>query len=136
MTDHEIFMMYHTMFQEYSAENIWIRFIEIEDNRAYSCVKSRIISMPARSFLHPTGWDILCLLHEVGHIMTNTPKMRVFECEFFATQWAAEEAKKWGGVVKDLWKNTYQKYIWDKRKDCIRRRGKNVPDMENLIISW
>lgn len=136
MTNHEIFMMYHAMFQKYSKQNIWIRFVNIEDNRPYACVELRTISMPAKSFMQPTGWDILCLLHEVGHVMTNTPKMRVFEREYYATQWAAEEAKKWGFVVKDLWKNTYQKYIWDKRQDCIRRRGKNIPSKEALVIKW
>lgn len=59
------------------------------------------------------------LLHEIGHIMTYTSKMRRCESEYLATIWALEQCKKYGIAVSDKIIIEYQKYI-----DMELQRGK------------
>ncbi len=106
------------------------------DNRGYSYVLRREIILPKESFSNPSEWQILELLHEIGHVKTNTRRMKVYEKEFHATQWSANEAKKLGLPIKQLWRDAYQQYIWEKRQMCINHKGRNVPKKEDLIIQW
>ena len=106
------------------------------DNIAYSYVSLRTIVMPEKAFSDPSEWDILCLFHEIGHIKTNTDNMKVVQKEYLATQWAADEAKKWGFHIKQLYKDAYQDYIWEKRDLSIKHRGKNVPSREAVRVRW
>ena len=102
----------------------------------YSYVAYREIVLPERAFQNPSGWDVLTLLHEIGHIKTNTERMKLYEKEYLATQWSADEAKKWDFTIIDLWRKTYQDYIFSKRDICIREGGKNVPPESKLMIRW
>ncbi len=106
------------------------------DNRAYSYISRREIVLPEESFSNPSEWAILELLHEVGHVKTNTRRMKVYEKEFLATQWSADEARKLGFPVKQLWRDAYQQYIWDKRQICINHKGRHVADKAALIVQW
>ncbi len=106
------------------------------DESGYSYVSLREVVLPERAFHNPTGWDALTLLHEIGHIKTNRDRMKVYEKEYLATQWSADEAKKWGFTIIERWKKTYQEYIFSKRTMCIRKGGKNVPPERELMIRW
>lgn len=119
------------------SRNIWIHVGDCgADGRAFSYVIRREIVLPESAFRNPSEWDILALLHEIGHIKTNTQKMKVYEKEYYATQWAANEAKRIGFYVSPEWKKAYQEYIFEKRQNCINRKGKNVVDKNKLIIKW
>lgn len=122
--------------EQYSKE-MWIREGDCGlDKRPYSYVMHRIIVMHEGTFESPTEWDILTLLHEIGHVKTNTQKMKVYEKEYSATQWSAYEARKIGIPVNDLWREAFQDYIWKKRQMCINKKGKNVANKEALIVKW
>ncbi len=136
MTHLEIFKLFNAIFSHYGKE-MWIHSGDCgPDNRAYSYISLKEVILPCETFRHPTEWDIMALLHEIGHIKTNKEKMRVFEKEFLAVQWSADEAKRWDFKIKSEWKTIYQDYIWEKRDICIRKKGKNVPDRDALIIHW
>lgn len=62
------------------------------------------------------------LLHEIGHIMTTTSKMRRVEAEYYATIWAIERFKEYGLEVPNLTLTKYQQYI-DRELDRGLRRG-------------
>ncbi len=136
MTVNERKALFTQLYNKYSRE-MYIHSGDCgPDKRAYSYVMRREIVLPEESFNNPSEWQILELLHEVGHVKTNTHRMKVYEKEFLATQWSANEAKKLGFPIKQLWRDAYQQYIWDKRQMCINRKGKNVPEKEDLIIQW
>lgn len=65
------------------------------------------------------------LLHEVGHIMTTTSKMRRCESEYYATIWALEQCKKYGIIVNDKTIERYQKYINRELQRGLNRNGAN-----------
>lgn len=73
------------------------------------------------------------LLHEVGHIMTYTSKMRRCEDEYFATIWALEQCKKYNIEVPDKIINNYQKYIDRELKRGLNRNGSNYKEKLDLI---
>ena len=130
------FMLFNDIYLKYANE-MWIHVGDCgKEKRAFSYVSNKEVIMPEGVFMNPTEWDILSLLHEIGHIKTNKDSMRVFEKEYLATQWCADEAKRWGFTVKDEWKDVYQKYIWDHRDSCVKRKGKNVPDKSKLVVKW
>lgn len=62
------------------------------------------------------------LLHEVGHIMTTTSKMRRAESEYHATVWAIEKAEEYGITIPQSIIDRYQRYI-DMELDRGKRRG-------------
>ena len=132
MTQKERKKMFDNIYKKYSNE-IWIHSGDCgKDKRAYSYISSKEIVLPEESFKTPTDWAILVLLHEIGHIKTNTTQMKECEKEFYATQWSATEAKRLGLTILPLWKNAYQNYIWGKR----RGNSKNVPSREDLVVKW
>lgn len=63
------------------------------------------------------------LLHEVGHIMTTTSKMRRVEAEYYATIWAIERCKEYGLTLTEKIINVYQKYINMELDRGVRRNG-------------
>ena len=72
------------------------------------------------------------LLHEVGHIMTTTNKMRRVEEEYYATIWALERCKEYGIKVFDKIIKDYQKYIDSELDRGLRRNGSSY--RENYSI--
>lgn len=51
------------------------------------------------------------LLHEVGHIVTNTTSMHRYEQEYYATQWAIDRCAAYGIAVPQKTVDQYQRYI-------------------------
>lgn len=136
MTENERIILFNRIYLKYCCE-MWIHCGDCgKDNRAFSIVSNNEIVMPFGVFAHPSEWDILSLLHEIGHIKTNTDNMRVYEKEYLATQWSANEAKRIGFKINSTWKNIYQNYIWEKRKYSVSRKVKNIPTKEQLIVKW
>ena len=136
MTKRECKELFAKIYNKYSKE-MWIHEGDCgPDNVAYSYILRREIVLPHECFSNPREWDILVLLHEIGHIKTNNHKMTRYEKEFHATQWSATEAKKIGFNVKNEWKDVYQGYIWDKRQISINMKAKNVAAKEDLVIKW
>ena len=128
--------LFFQVYNKYSPE-MWIHEGDPgRGNGACAYLIRREIVLPEGTFSHPEEWDILVLLHEVGHIRTNKPKMKSYEKEYHAVQWSAKEAKRIGLPVKELWKEAYQDYIWKKRQLSINRKGKNVARKEELVVEW
>lgn len=128
--------LFQKIYNTYCKE-MYIHFMDLAPGESgYSYVSLREIVLPTKAMYNPSGWNVLALLHEVGHIKTNKDSMRVYEKEYLATQWSADEARRLGFHVTDLWKRTYQNYIFDKRTMCINKGGKNVPPKEKLVIKW
>ena len=129
----ELFLeIYSTYYQEmgiYAGESY-------KKDRGCAYISAKVICLPKNVLDDPSEWNIFEFLHEIGHIKTNKVSMRVYEKEYLATQWAAEEANRIGFKVKSSWKKIYQDYIWHKREICINKGGKNVPDKEALQIKW
>lgn len=63
------------------------------------------------------------LLHEVGHIVTNTGKMRRAEEEYHATMWAIQMCEEYGLTIPDKTIEKYQDYINREIDRGIRRGG-------------
>ena len=73
------------------------------------------------------------LLHEIGHIMTTTSKMRRVEAEYYATIWAMERFKEYGLEVPCLTYMKYQEYIDRELYRGLKRGGsgyKNAYDIK------
>lgn len=62
------------------------------------------------------------LLHEIGHIMTTTSKMKRAEEEYYATTWAIDRCKEYGVEIPDSVIEDYQLYIL-REIDRGKRRG-------------
>lgn len=74
------------------------------------------------------------LLHEVGHIMTTTSKMRRCEEEYYATIWALERCKEYGIELNEKLISRYQKYIDREKQRGLNRHGegyRNKYDLSN-----
>lgn len=136
MTAKECKEMFTSVFNKYCCE-MWIHEGDPgRGNGACSYIIRREIVLPVGTINNPDEWSVLVLLHEIGHIKTNTPKMKTYEKEYRAIQWSANEAKKIGLEVKKEWKEAYQNYIFKKRDMSIKRNAKNVVDKESLIVKW
>jgi hypothetical protein len=72
------------------------------------------------------------LLHEVGHIMTYTSKMRRCESEYYATIWALEQCKKYGIEVTDKIIGKYQRYIDRELQRGLNRNGNGYRESYDL----
>lgn len=136
MTKTQRIAMYKKIYDKYCNE-MWIHCEYCGENRrAYSYVSLREIVVPLGVFSDPSEWDLLVLLHEIGHIKTNKESMKMYWKEYLATQWAADEAKKWGLPIKPLYKEAFQNYIWEKRERSIACRGKKVHSKEAITVKW
>ncbi len=117
-----------------------IAFLEGSHNndgeRACAYFDIKVVLFPAYKMEHPTEWEVLDLLHEIGHVETNTEEMPRYEREFRATQWAANRAKELKISVKKLYKETYQDYIFDTRTEDLKRKGTKRISKEKLIVKW
>lgn len=136
MTKTQRITMYNQIYLKYCKEMLIHCGDCGKDRRAYSYVSLREIVVPMGVFSNPSEWDLLVLLHEIGHIKTNKESMKMYWKEYLATQWAADEAKKWGLPIKPLYKEAFQKYIWEKRERSIASKGKKVHSKEEITIKW
>lgn len=136
MTQKERKNLFDYIYNKYSKE-MWIHEGNCgADKRPYSYIINKEIVLPKNSFRNPSEWIVFALLHEIGHIKTNTTKMKLYEKEFYATQWAATEARNLKFNIRTEWKKVYQDYILDKRQSCVNKKGKNVINKELLLIKW
>ncbi len=104
--------------------------------RAYCYVETKTIKFNYDSLFEPDEESLFDLLHEVGHIKTNTSKMKSCEREYYATVWAIKEIKKYGYMITDQRKREYQNYIWKFRETAIKHRAKVVPTKEEMTLKW
>lgn len=101
----------------------------------YSIVMYRMVFMPQKAYSRPSAWNIMCLLHEIGHIMTNEEDMPEYMKEYLAIQWSAEEANRIKFDVEDIWKDCFQQYIYDYLEKEPYKKRKEV-DKRNLMVRW
>lgn len=134
MSTAELGRMMISVFSEYKNQ-IEFYFVKGEDIY-YSHIKERQVVMSLINWVTPTEWSAFAFLHEVGHVVTNTTKMKRYEQEFLATQWAIDKAKEFGFKVSKSTQNTYQNYIWDWRDRSIKLKGKNVASRNSLKLNW
>ena len=100
----------------------------------YSYIKVKEIVIDPEMFTNPTEWGIFAMLHEIGHVMTNTIQMKRYEQEYLATVWAINEAKKIGFNVPKSYISIYQDYIWKWRETSIKRKAKFVVSKDSLTL--
>ena len=55
---------------------------------------------------------LFCVLHEVGHCETFESKQTEAEKEFFATQWASDNARRYDVTIDEKEKDEWQNYIY------------------------
>ena len=113
----------------------WNFTLEFADTDGfYSYIISKRIIIPRSVKTHQTEWSLFAFLHEIGHIMTNTPEMKRCTQEYLATQWALDEAKRIGFNVPKSYIKTYQDYIWGWRNRAIKLKAKVVPAEDELRL--
>lgn len=136
MTKKECKELFRSVYNKY-CHDMWIHEGDPgRGNGACAYIIRREIILPEGTLDNPEEWDILVLLHEVGHIKTNNPKMKTYEKEYRAVQWSANEAKKIGLNVRKEWKDAYQDYVFRKRDMSVKKNAKNVASKESLVIKW
>ena len=127
------FVTFYKIYLDYCGE-MWIH-----SGKAgcgfYSYILSREVVVPPEAFRDPDRWDVFALLHEIGHVKTNTVKQKRYYQEYLATKWAMEEAEKRGITVPKAFLETYQLYIWRWRETSIKLRGKNILDQEEVRLA-
>lgn len=74
------------------------------------------------------------LFHEIGHIENNNSRMRRYEQEFYATEWAIERCREYGVVIPEKIRREYEDYI-QRELDRGLRRGGTGYDRE-LKLHW
>lgn len=124
--------IWNRIYQNYSM-NIWIH-TGSKPGEFYSYLLRREIVVPEECFKNPDSWDIFALLHEIGHIQTNTKNMKRCEEEYYATQWAIKEAKRIGFEYPNNILDCYQKYILNWRERGINRGAKSIPSIKELTL--
>lgn len=97
-------------------------------NAKTACInrKERVIFFNKRDWDNPTYDTIFDLLHEIGHYKTNTDDMRRCVKEFFATQWAIDEAKRIGFPVDKHTIELFQEYIWEWLDRLVKAAGEQI----------
>jgi len=132
MKKKKIWEVYYGLIKEHNDIDIRIS----SDPTASCYIEEKIIYICMDDFIKPTNESTFDLLHEIGHIRTNTSKMKRCEQEFFATQWAIDEFKKCGYSISDKRKKEFQNYIFKWRETGIKLKAKNMPTKEQLILNW
>lgn len=105
-----------------------------EKGQFCSYIDSRVIMLDPDTWENTNEWMLFATLHEIGHIKTNTSKMKQYMKEYLATQWALEESRRLGFEVSKRIISIYQNYILDWREKSIKRKAKNVVSKSELIL--
>ena len=134
MTKSELKFLHSYFYFKYCSE-MHIYFIGKDDNDFGSYISEKMIVIPKSVDENPTEWSLFAFLHEIGHIKTNTIKMKRCEQEYLATKWALEEAKTVNFKVSKEIIKVYQNYIWDWREKGIKRGAKTIPSKKSLCLS-
>ena len=125
--------LHNQVYLKYRTQMI-IRFEKVNKNDFYSYINSRQVIVPEIIKTQQTEWSLFAFLHEIGHVMTNTDKMKRCEKEYLATKWALKEADNLGFLVPDEYIKIYQDYIWQWRNTSIKLKAKDVPTEEELML--
>ena len=133
MTKGQRIELFNRIYLKY-CNQMWIH-AGIKGDGFYSRIIAKEVAIEPDTFLDPSEWAIFATLHEIGHVLTNTPKMKRCTQEYLATQWALDEARKLGFAVPQQYIDTYQNYIWQWRDRSIRLKGKAVPTKEELRLA-
>ena len=83
-----------------------------EEKTSYCELNTKRIYLSSNDWDNPTNETLFSLLHEIGHIKTNTKGMKRCEEEFYATMWAIKELKKLGLSISNKRQKEYQTYIY------------------------
>ena len=122
--------------------SVWIKYNNeynfIFDNctTAHCYLPEKEIHFPLSEFRNPDSRSLFDLLHEIGHLKTNTKGMKRCEEEFYATQWAIKQMKEYCFDLSPDDKEIFQNYIWQWRETGIKLKGKNIPSKEQLTLKW
>lgn len=121
---------------------IWIQYSQnynfILDNctTAYCYLPEKEIHFPLNEFKNPNSRSLFDFLHEIGHLETNKKGMKRCEEEFYATQWAIKQMKKYNFDINSRDKEIFQDYIWNWIETGIKLKGKNMPTKKQLTLQW
>ncbi len=105
-------------------------------DRAFCYINTRDVFLDEGEYKHPDEVFLFDLLHELGHIHTNTSKMKRCEQEFYATQWAIERFEEYGLKLPPTRQFDFQKYVWDCLITGVLHRGKNMPSIYDMSLDW
>lgn len=96
-------------------------------NTGLVCFRKEIIE-------NPSTLDLFDLLHEIGHIMSNNEQMAKCECEFYATQWAIDIARKYDVKITFDRFSRYQTGIIEIMEEEKNNGIRNVPHQSKLYL--
>ncbi len=113
-----------------------ITFKDLDEDNFGSYIIRKEIEYPNAAWENPTEWTLLAFLHEIGHVMTNTPNMKRYYQEYLATQWALDEAKEIGFDVPRSYIGVYQRYIYKWLTTSIKHKAKKVHGEEELALQY
>lgn len=122
--------------------NIYNRYKElysfkfISEGLPYCILNTKEIYLNIRDWLEPNARTVFDILHEIGHLETNTYKMKRCEEEYYATVWAINESYKLKLKISEEDKVLFQDYIWNLIDKAIKLHAKNVPSKEELTLKW
>ena len=133
MTRKKLIYLHNLIYNKYSPSMI-ITY-ENDEDVFWSRIDSKEVALPVDVKAHPTEWSLFAFLHEIGHVLTNTEKMKRCYQDFLATEWALKEAKRIGFDVPKEYIDIYQEYIWKWRSTGIKLKGKNMPSKQSLLLS-
>ena len=124
---------FSALFIEYRLKNISI-YLDT-NGEYYSYIPEREVHLPKNFRDNITEWGMFAFLHEIGHIMTNTTKMKRYQQEFLATQWAIDTAKELQFKISPETIDIYQQYILKWRETSIKLKAKNVATKRSLLLT-
>jgi len=102
----------------------------------FCLLKEKEIYYNITSMFRNNNVDLFDLLHEIGHLETNTEDMKRYEQEFLATQWAIKHMNKYGIKVSKQRRKQWQDYIDQWRETSLKLKGKNVWSKEKCKLNW
>ena len=90
-----------------------------------------LIFQSKQDYEKPTPESLFDLLHEIGHLETNTEQMTRQEQEYFATQWALERMKLYDFKLSKQRQKDFDEYInrYSSKKNTILT-GENAINLE------
>lgn len=130
MTKEQLRNAHNYLFLKYRNQ-MSIVFEDVPADDFGSYIIARKIVLPNAIKTKQSTWSLFAFLHEIGHILTNTPFQQRCVQEYLATQWALDEAKKIGFEVPTSYIQTYQKYIYR----WMNTRSKAEVKKEDLTLS-
>ena len=119
------------LIKKYSTK--YVIYTDCQDDNSWCNLWRQEINFREEEYDDPSNLTIFILLHEIGHLETNTLFMPQCEKEFLATQWAIKEMKKLKFVPPVWVQKEYQKDIWNK---CNKDFPKDRKKRKELTLVW